>query len=206
MMEHIPSQDTPVWSALLAWSEAQAREAIRPVLNQFACVTECAAAQVQQDVDRLLENKPDVVILQAPHWNDSVLANLLAIGKALPCPVVVTVPESAETDAATAVRHGASAFMVGEVDAARLKTVVQVAMERFRLTDALYSELNKSKSELAARKLIERAKGVVMERSGMSEESAYNEMRRMAMAQGKPLKDIAQSVLLVTGLFQIDQK
>ena len=205
-MEHIPSQDTPVWSALLAWSEAQAREAIRPVLNQFACVTECAAAQVQQDVDRLLENKPDVVILQAPHWNDSVLANLLAIGKALPCPVVVTVPESAETDAATAVRHGASAFMVGEVDAARLKTVMQVAMERFRLTDALYSELNKSKSELAARKLIERAKGVVMERSGMSEESAYNEMRRMAMAQGKPLKDIAQSVLLVTGLFQIDQK
>ena len=205
-MEHIPSQDTPVWSALLAWSDAQAREAIRPVLNQFACVTECAAAQVQQDVDRLLENKPDVVILQAPHWNDSVLANLLAIGKALPCPVVVTVPESAETDAATAVRHGASAFMVGEVDAARLKTVMQVAMERFRLTDALYSELNKSKSELAARKLIERAKGVVMERSGMSEESAYNEMRRMAMAQGKPLKDIAQSVLLVTGLFQIDQK
>ena len=205
-MEHIPSQDTPVWSALLAWSEEQAREAIRPVLNQFACVTECAAAQVQQDVDRLLENKPDVVILQAPHWNDSVLANLLAIGKALPCPVVVTVPESAETDAATAVRHGASAFMVGEVDAARLKTVMQVAMERFRLTDALYSELNKSKSELAARKLIERAKGVVMERSGMSEESAYNEMRRMAMAQGKPLKDIAQSVLLVTGLFQIDQK
>ena len=205
-MVQTPSEDGAVLSALLGWSAPEARDEISAALSAFANVDACPIGGLSQQLRVRSDKRPDVVVIQAARLGADVFESLTDLGEVLPCPVVVTVSECEESDAASAVQRGASAFVVGDVTATRMKTVVQVAMERFRLTDALYTELNKSKSELAARKVIERAKGLVMERSGMSEKDAYNEMRRMAMAQGKPLKAIAESVLLVTDLFQIDRK
>ena len=73
-------------------------------------------------------------------------------------------------------------------------------MERFRLVDALYKELSNSKSELESRKLIERAKGLLMQQRGLTEQAAYDALRKMAMARGKPVREIAETIVAISNI------
>jgi response regulator NasT len=100
-----------------------------------------------------------------------------------------------------AVRAGVSAYIVDGLSEKRVLPVVEIAIERFKMFDALWRDLEKSKRDLEARKAIERAKGLLMEKRKLSENDAYAAMRTMAMKQKISIKDVADNILSVACLF-----
>ena len=107
-----------------------------------------------------------------------------------------------ENDAAqrAAIEAGVSAYVVDGLTPRRVRPIIDVAIARFKIVDGLRSELKKTKEDLAARKVIERAKGLLMKSRDMSEEEAYAAMRTMSQERGKPLKEVAESVISVLTL------
>jgi two-component system, response regulator / RNA-binding antiterminator len=162
----------------------------RPIseLTTFAVL----AATDTQAVDIL------IISLQLP--DNAMIRTIEELSRLRPMPIAVFVETDLDDFARRAVRAGASGYIVNGLAAERVASVIDVAIERFRLTDALLKELTKSKSDLEARKLIERAKGLLMEQRGVSEHAAYEALRKMAMARGKPVRDIAETIVAIANM------
>ena len=99
-----------------------------------------------------------------------------------------------------AVHAGVSAYIVDGLPASRVRPVVEVAVERFKMFDELKKELVKSKESLEARKIIERAKGILMDKRNLSEEGAFRSMRELAMKESVTIKKVAENILSVSHL------
>lgn len=145
---------------------------------------------------------PDVLVISCEVPEPQLFAALEAISQSRPLPVVMFVDAGDPGLARRALQAGVSAYIVRGLTPERIRPVIEVAIERFRMTDALCRELQKSREDLAARKTIERAKGLLMERRGLSEREAYEAMRRLAMAQGRPLREVAEAILSVSGILE----
>jgi response regulator NasT len=94
-----------------------------------------------------------------------------------------------------AVRAGVSAYIVDGLDPVRVKSIVDVAVARFGEHQRLRTELAEANLKLSERKVVERAKGILMRVRGMDEEQAFQALRRMAMDRGKRLVEIARQVI-----------
>jgi response regulator NasT len=105
-------------------------------------------------------------------------------------------PESMEA----AVEAGVSAYIVAGLQGERIKPVLQVALAQFKREQKLLDELSDTKSKLAERKVIEKAKGLLMERQRFTEEQAYQKLRSMAMSKNLKLSEVAQRILDVEDL------
>ena len=101
-----------------------------------------------------------------------------------------------------AVAAGVSAYVVDGLAPERVKFVVDVAMARFEATEGLRRELEEAKTTLAERKIIDRAKGILMQTRAMSEDEAYKALRKLAMDRGRKMADVAQTVVSVSDLLK----
>jgi len=99
-----------------------------------------------------------------------------------------------------AVRAGVSAYIVDGLTSSRIQPVIEVAIERFKMFDCLQRELEKSKEDLEARKVIERAKGILMDKRNIPESEAFASMRNLAMQEGITIKQVADKILSVAAL------
>ena len=99
-----------------------------------------------------------------------------------------------------AIRAGVSAYVVAGLSADRVKAVLDVAVTRFKVEEELRSELEDTRNKLAERKIVERAKGLLMERQQCTEDEAYSKLRRLAMDKNLKLVDVAQRMLDVADL------
>ncbi len=152
---------------------------------------------------RMIEDvKPDCIIIDCESPDRDTIENLRTMARHNPKPIVMFVEDGDSEKAREAVRAGVSAYIVDGLSTSRIKPVIDVAIERFRMVDALHRELAKSREDLAARKLIEKAKGILMEKRSLSEGAAYEAIRSMAMNQGKQLRDVAQSIISVNSLLE----
>jgi response regulator NasT len=104
--------------------------------------------------------------------------------------------------AVDAIDAGVSAYIVDGLAAKRVKPVLEVAIARFREFQRLKNELKRSRDALAERKIIERAKGLLMDQRGLSEAEAYASLRRTAMSHGQRIADVARSLLAVADLLK----
>ena len=95
---------------------------------------------------------------------------------------------------------GVSAYIVAGLQGDRIKPVLQVALARFKREQKLLDELSDTKSKLAERKVIERAKGLLMDRHHCTEDEAYRKLRRLAMDKNLKLSDVAQRMIDVADL------
>ena len=102
--------------------------------------------------------------------------------------------------AATAIRFGITSYVVDGYELNRVPTVIELSLERFKLQQALQDQLQKSQEELAARKVIERAKGLLMERKDLNEQDAYRSLRELAMRQSKSIKEVSETLILYSDL------
>jgi response regulator NasT len=139
--------------------------------------------------------KPDIILIDTDSPSRDTLEHLAAVGRDMPRPVIVFAQESDEDVIRKAVRAGVSAYVVDGVGASRLKPVIEVARIQFAEHQALRRELDETTKKLSDRKLIERAKGILMKSRALDEEAAYNALRRLAMDRGKPLVAIAHDVI-----------
>ncbi|MEO7335339.1 MAG: ANTAR domain-containing protein [Caldimonas sp.] len=151
-----------------------------------------SAVLVHDCVQRL---QPDVVIVDTDSPTRDTLENLATLSARNPRPVVVFTQDGSHDPMQRALRAGVSAYVIAGLQPERLEPVLQVAIFRFEQEAALRAQLGKAQQQLAGRKVIERAKGVLMAEGGLDEDEAYKRLRRLAMDRGKRLADVAQDVL-----------
>ncbi|MEW6776409.1 MAG: ANTAR domain-containing protein [Bdellovibrionota bacterium] len=146
-------------------------------------------------LSRVRELNPDVVIVDIESPDRDTLECLRQVNEDQPRPIVMFVDRTEEFLTQQAIRAGVSAYVVDGLNPSRVKPILDAAIARFREYQALRGELQKTKETLAERKLIERAKGVLMKRRQMDEEAAYALLRRMAMDRNQRLADVARGII-----------
>lgn len=143
---------------------------------------------------------PEIVILECPNLNPEVQLIVQKMRTLWACPILVFVDTATDEDVRTAVMYGINAFCVNGLDPCRIKSLVELAFARYAYSTALQQDLVKYKRELNGRKVIERAKGLIMERRKINESDAYDLIRRMSMAKGKPMHEVAKTILELSDL------
>ena len=150
--------------------------------------------------ERIAQLQPDMIIVDAESDARDVLEHIVIATRDERRPIVMFT-ESEDTESMeAAMAAGVSAYIVAGLQSERIKPVLQVALARFKREQKLLDELSDTKSKLAERKVIERAKGLLMERQRFSEEQAYQKLRGMAMSKNLKLSEVAQRIIDVEDL------
>jgi len=137
----------------------------------------------------------DVVIVNADIPNEAVFANLRDVNNTKPKPIVMFTESSGDQMAGTAFKSGVNAYIVDGLEENRVQPIIDVAIARFREFQALKDELDATRSQLAERKAVEKAKGLLMKHKKINEDEAYQSLRKMAMDKNKRIADVADSVI-----------
>ncbi|HZZ36593.1 MAG TPA: ANTAR domain-containing protein [Caulobacteraceae bacterium] len=145
---------------------------------------------------------PDVVVVAADSPDRDTLESLREATQANPRPVVMFVDRSTPGLAQAALEAGVAAYVVDGLAPGRIRSVLEVAMSRFQLMQRLRSDLEKARADLASRKAIERAKGLLMKERGLDEEAAYAALRKLAMNTGRPIAAVAQDLIAYAGVLK----
>ncbi|WP_163272860.1 ANTAR domain-containing response regulator [Chelativorans alearense] len=149
---------------------------------------------------RIAEIEPDVIVIDLENPNRDMLENMFNLSRAVRRPIAMFVDQSDQSAIEAAVDAGVSAYVVDGLRQERVKPIVDMAISRFNAYSKLARELEEAKSALENRKLVDRAKGILMRSKGISEEEAYTLLRRAAMNQNRKISEIAQSLILASGL------
>lgn len=144
--------------------------------------------------------KPDVILIETDSPSRDTLEHLAVVNRDAPRPVVIFARDEDSSAIREAVRAGVSAYVVDGLEPRRINSVIEVARARFEAYQALRRELEETSKKLSERKLLERAKGVLMQRRGMSEEEAFKAMRSMAMSHNRRMAEIAEQILSMADL------
>jgi len=160
----------------------------------------CTLESPMELMRRVEEHKPDIILIDTESPSRDVLEQLAAISSAAPRPVVMFTDDAQDAAIRSAIRAGVSAYVVDGLAPERLDPIMRVAMERFETEQQLRAELHDTKNRLAERKVIERAKGILMKQRHCSEEEAFVALRSLAMQRGIRLDEAAQQVIDVTSL------
>ncbi|MBC7859695.1 MAG: ANTAR domain-containing protein [Burkholderiaceae bacterium] len=150
--------------------------------------------------ERIAQLQPDMIIIDAESDARDVLEHIVIATRDERRPIVMFTEDDATSSMDAAMAAGVSAYIVAGLQAERIKPVLNVAMARFRQEQKLLAELSDTKHKLAERKVIERAKGLLMARNQLSEDQAYQKLRSMAMNKNLKLAEIAQRILDVEDL------
>lgn len=146
--------------------------------------------------------KPDVIVIASESPDRDTLESLREANVHNPRPVVMFVDRSAPGLAEAAVTAGVAAYVVDGLSESRVRPVLEVAMSRFSLMQKLRTDLEKAHADLAARKDIDRAKGLLMKERGLDEEAAFRLLRKLAMDTGRPLGAVAADLIAFAGVLK----
>lgn len=144
--------------------------------------------------------QPDIIIIDMESPGRDTLEQLREIGRDQPKPIILFSNKRDGDYIRQAVQVGVSAYIVDGLQRERVMPIVEVAMARFREFEALRQELLETKNQLADRKVIEKAKGVLMQRRGLSEEEAYKLLRKAAMDRNVRVAEVARTLLALEGI------
>ena len=154
--------------------------------------------------DRVKDHAPDLIIIDTESPSRDVIEHITFISRDQPRPIVMFSADRESDTIRSAVRAGVTAYIVDGLSEARIQPILQVAVERFeaeqnlrqKLADA-HSQLAEKKAELSERKLVERAKGVIMKQKSVDEEEAFRTLRKLAMDRGLRLAEAAEQVIQI---------
>ncbi|HQS22337.1 MULTISPECIES: ANTAR domain-containing protein [unclassified Acidovorax] len=150
--------------------------------------------------ERLAQLQPDMIIVDAESEARDALEHVVMATRAARRPIVMFTNDEDTTHVKDAVAAGVSAYIVAGLAPQRIRPILDVAMARFQHEQALRAELADAKTELQDRKTIDRAKGVLMQRQGLSEQAAYEKLRKTAMDKGLKLGEVARRMLEMVDL------
>ena len=160
-------------------------------------------AHVENDVAlhaKCLALKPDVVIIDTDSPNRDTLENICVMSMHDPRPIVMFTHDGNKEQIKLATQAGVSAYVVGTIPSERLAPVIDAAIARFEEFKNLRNELVQAKTKLDERKVIERAKGLLMKQRGLDEDAAYEMLRSMAMKKNMKLADLSNQLLEAASL------
>jgi response regulator NasT len=167
-------------------------------LAEFDVVGVLAWEQV--DENSIQAAAADVIIVDANAPGRDTLEQISLMSTSLEKPVVVLGARNDPQSIQEAMRAGVSAYVAHTIQSEDLSGIIHVAAARFLEHKRLRDELKEAKSQLVERKLVDRAKGILMADHGYSEAEAYKRMRNMAMNKGKRLAEIAEAIIFAKEL------
>ena len=150
--------------------------------------------------DRLAQIAPDMIIVDAESQARDTLEHVVMATRDARRPIVLFTQDEDTTHVRDAIAAGVTAYVVAGLAAERVKPVLEVALARFQHEEGLRRELADARTELSDRKLIDRAKAILIKRHGLQEEDAYARLRKTAMDKGLKLAEVAQRLIDVSDL------
>lgn len=152
--------------------------------------------------DKCTLYQPDILVVNTLAPTENILKALASIDKLSPLPVLIFAKKETQSLIQTSIKAGVSAYIVNDIQPHRLNALITVARERFKERQLLRAELKETKMLLANRKIVERAKGYIMDQKQISEEEAFKTLRKMAMNNGQSITLVAKNVIDVYQLLQ----
>lgn len=149
---------------------------------------------------RIQDAAPDVIVIDLENPNRDMLEDMFQLSRAVRRPVAMFVDRSDSACIAAAVEAGVSAYVVDGLRRERIKPILDMAVSRFNAFARLSRELQEVRDELEGRKVVDRAKGLLMKAKGISEDEAYALLRRTAMNKNRKITEIAQSLVTAADL------
>lgn len=150
--------------------------------------------------ERIAQLQPDMIIVDSESDARDVLEHIVIATRDARRPIVLFTDDQSTASMDAAMAAGVSAYIVAGLQSARIKPVLDVALARFKREQVLLDELSETRQKLLERKVIERAKGLLMRRGDLTEEQAYARLRAMAMNKNLKLADVAQRIVDVEDL------
>ena len=145
--------------------------------------------------DRIAQLQPDLVIVDAESAARDALEHVVMVTRDERRPIVMFTNDADTSHVKAAVAAGVTAYIVAGLAPERIGPILDVAMARFQHEEELRRELADARTELNQRKLVDRAKGLLMDRQGLSEQQAYDKLRKAAMDRGLKLVQVAQRII-----------
>ena len=153
-------------------------------------------------LERIYAVDPDVIIIDLQNPSRDVLEQMFQVSRIVRRPIAMFVDQSDRATIEKAIDAGVSAYIVDGLKRERVRAILDMTISRFGAFERLRAELEETKSALKERKVIEKAKGILMKSRGLDEEAAYALLRRTAMSKGKQIGDIADSLLSAIDLLE----
>jgi two-component system, response regulator / RNA-binding antiterminator len=149
---------------------------------------------------RIAELEPDVIVIDLENPNRDMLENMFQLSRTVKRPIAMFVDRSDRASIEAAVDAGVSAYIVDGLRQERVKPILDMAVSRFNAFSRMARELEEARGELQSRKQVDRAKRILMQSRGLSEEAAYALLRKTAMNQNRKISEIADSLITAAGL------
>jgi response regulator NasT len=159
-------------------------------------------SEMQSLLARIYALDPDVILIDLENPSRDILEQMFQVSRAVRRPVAMFVDQSDAASIQASVDAGVSAYIVDGLKKERIKPILDLCISRFNAFSKLQAELDRAKSALEDRKVIDRAKGILMKLKGMTEEEAYILLRSTAMREKKKIGEIAQSILTASELLK----
>jgi response regulator NasT len=157
---------------------------------------------MQNLLKRIVDADPDVIFIDLENPNRDVLEQMFQVSRVVRRPIAMFVDHSDTDMIRAAVESGVGAYVVDGLRKERVKSILDMAVSRFNAFSQLRDELDRAKQELEERKVIERAKGILMREKSLSEEAAYGLLRKAAMNENRRIAEVAQSVVTAARLLK----
>jgi len=151
---------------------------------------------------RIYAIDPDVILIDLENPSRDVLEQMFQVSRIVKRPVAMFVDQADSASIQASVDAGVSAYIVNGLKKERIKSILDLCISRFNAFSRLQSELEQTRSALEERKVIDRAKGILMKAKNLSEEQAYGLLRKTAMNENRKIAEVAQSVVTAAELFK----
>jgi two-component system, response regulator / RNA-binding antiterminator len=151
---------------------------------------------------RIYALDPEVILIGLENPSRDELEQMFQVSRAVRRPVAMFVDQSDAASIQASVEAGVSAYIVDGLKKERIKSILDLCVSRFNAFAKLQGELERARSDLEERKVIDRAKGILMKSKSMPEDEAYRLMRSVAMRENKKIADIAQSIITASELLK----
>ncbi|GHB35197.1 two-component system response regulator [Pseudovibrio japonicus] len=157
-------------------------------------------------IGRVIERaRPDVIVIDLGNPQRDTLESVFQLTRSAKRPIAMFVDQSDQSDIEAAIDAGVSAYVVNGLRQDRVKPLLDLAIHRFNATTKLERELEDARNELTDRKIIDRAKGILIETQSIPEAKAYALLRQTAMNQNQTIAEVAKSIITTSSLLNLEK-
>jgi len=149
---------------------------------------------------QVVDADPDVIFIDLENPNRDVLEQMFQVSRTVQRPIAMFVDRSDTASIEAAIDAGVSAYVVDGLRKERIKPILDTTISRFNAFNRLRQELDRTRQALEDRKIIDKAKGILMKNRGIGEEEAYALLRKAAMNESRRVAEVAQSLVTASGL------
>ena len=159
-------------------------------------------AEMQNLLARIYKIDPDVILIDLENPSRDVLEQMFQVSRVVKRPIAMFVDQSDTASIQASVDAGVASYIVDGLKKERIKYILDTCISRFNAFARLQEELDRTRNALEERKVIDRAKGILMAAKKLTEDEAYGLLRSTAMKENKKIAEIAQSVITASEMFK----